>query len=43
MTPQIFTEQEYMRVIYYEGIYPAPMKSFFARARGVLLLAIERC
>jgi hypothetical protein len=32
MTPETCTEQEYMRVIYYEGIYLATMKGFFARA-----------
>jgi hypothetical protein len=42
MPPQTFTEQEYMRVIYYEGIYLVTMKGFFARARGILLLAMER-
>ena len=41
MTPHTFTEQEYMRVIYYEGIYLTTMKGFFARAWGILLLAIE--
>jgi hypothetical protein len=41
MTPQTCTEQEYMRVIYYEGIYLATMNGFFARAWGILLLSIE--
>ena len=41
MTPQTFAEQEYMRVIYYEGIYLATMKGLFARERGILLLAME--
>ena len=36
------TKQEYMRVIYDEGIHLATMKGFFARAWGNLLLAIER-
>jgi hypothetical protein len=38
MTPQTFTEQEYMRVIYNERVYLATMKVFFERAQGILLL-----
>jgi hypothetical protein len=41
MTPQTFAEQEYMRVIYNEGIYLATVEGFFARARGILLLEME--
>ena len=39
MTPQTYTEQEYMRVIYYEGIYLATMKGFFARAWGYFTIS----
>jgi hypothetical protein len=42
MTPQTFNEQEFMRVIYNEGIYLATMKGFFTQAQGILLLAIKR-
>ena len=41
MTPQTFTEQEYMRVIYYEGICLVTTKGFFTQAKGFLLLAME--
>jgi hypothetical protein len=34
MTPQTFAEQEYMRVIYYVGIYPATLEGLFCAGKG---------